>query len=423
MAAAADSTPPIIMLAVGEASGDLHGALLCRALRAAAGDCRLVGMGGPRMRAQGMDVTIDLTGAAAVGGTEAVGRVPGLIRAYGTLRAMLRGAARPSVLVLVDFPEFNLRLAAAARRAGVPVVYFIPPQIWAWRPWRIRALRRLTSLVLAVFPFEHALYRRAGVRVEFVGHPVIDALASAPTREQARRQLGIDEASLVIGLLPGSRREEVERLLPAMREAAAHVAATRPTARFVLALAPTIERAAVDRLLDGPAPRIDVVVDRTHAVMRAADLLLIASGTATLEAALLGTPMVVCYRLSRASEAMARLLIRVPWMSLANITLGRAVVPELYRDTSGRTLATAALRLFDTPGALQAQRDAFAELSGQLGSPGVGDRAARLILNIAKDHAQQGAIHPAPRGAWRANHILASAHASNPRDSLPRHRA
>jgi lipid-A-disaccharide synthase len=396
MAAAAESTSPIIMLAVGEASGDLHGALLCRALRAAAPECRLVGMGGPRMRAQGMDVTIDLTGAAAVGGTEAVGRVPALVRAYRTLRARLGVAPRPSVLVLVDFPEFNLRLAAAARRAGVPVVYFIPPQIWAWRPWRIRALRRLTSLVLAVFPFEHALYRRAGVRVEFVGHPVIDGLASAPAREQARRQLGLDEAALVIGVLPGSRREEVERLLPAMRAAAAHVAAAYPAARFVLALAPTIERAAVDRLLAGSGPHIDVVADRTHAVMRAADLLLIASGTATLEAALLGTPMVVCYRLSWASEAMARLLIRVPWVSLANITLGRAVVPELYRDTSGRTLAAAALRLLDTPGALQAQRDAFAELTGQLGSPGVGDRAARLILELASDRAKHGTIDAAP---------------------------
>jgi lipid-A-disaccharide synthase len=308
----------------------------------------------------------------------------------------------PSVLVLVDFPEFNLRLAAAARRAGVPVVYFIPPQIWAWRPWRIRIVRRLTSLVLAVFPFEHALYRRAGVRVEFVGHPVLDALASAPTREQARRQLGLDPAATVIGLLPGSRREEVERLLPAMREAAVRVADAHPGARFVLALAPTIEGAAVDRLLEEARVRIDVVADRTHAVVRAADLLLIASGTATLEAALLGTPMVVCYRLSWLSESIARVLIRVPWVSLANITLGRAVVPELYRDTSGETLAATALRLLDTPGALQAQRDAFAELSGQLGEPGVGDRAARLVLDIAKNHPKRTTLERAESHALAA---------------------
>src|SRR5688572_12057335 len=401
MAAATDGTPPVVMLAVGEASGDVHGATLCRALRAAAPGCRLVGMGGPRMRAEGMDVTIDVTGAAAVGGTEAVGRVPALVRAYRTLRAMLSAPVPPSVLVLVDFPEFNLRLAAAARRAGVPVVYFIPPQIWAWRPWRIRTLRRLTSLVLAVFPFEHALYRRAGVRVEFVGHPVLDALVDAPTREKARGELGLEGASPVIGLLPGSRREEVQRLLPAMREAASRIAAVHPGARFVLALAPTIERAAVERLLAGPGAHVEVVAGRTHTAVRACDLLLIASGTATLEAALLGTPMVVCYRLSWLSESIARLLIRVPWMSLANITLGRAVVPELYRDTSGPTLAAAALRLLDTPGALQAQRDAFAELHGQLGEPGVGDRAARLILRAAAPapdaaaHARRDPVHHA----------------------------
>ena len=395
----------VIMIAVGEASGDLHGATLCRALRAAAPECRLVGMGGPRMRAEGMDVAIDLTGAAAVGGTEAEGRVPARVRAYRTMRAMLAAPVPPGVLVLVDFPEFNLRLAAAARRAGVPVVYFIPPQIWAWRPWRIRAIRRLTSLVLAVFPFEHALYRAAGVRVEFVGHPVLDALPEAPTREQARGALGLDGTGPVIGVLPGSRREEVERLLPAMCEAAARVAAAHPDARFVLALAPTIKRATVDRLVAGARARIEVVAGRTHAVVRAADLLLIASGTATLEAALLGTPMVVCYRLSWLSDTIARLLIRVPWMSLANITLGRSVVPELYRDTSGESLATAALRLLDTPGALQAQRDAFAELSGQLGAPGVGDRAARLILSVAVGHAKRTTGHRAtvdavPTGAW-----------------------
>jgi lipid-A-disaccharide synthase len=201
----------------------------------------------------------------------------------------------------------------------------------------------------------------------------------------------------VLGLLPGSRREEVQRLLPAMCEAAARVAVAHPGARFVLALAPTIERAAVERLVQGARVRIDVVADRTHAVVRAADLLLIASGTATLEAALLGTPMVVCYRLSWLSESLARLLIRVPWVSLANITLGRAVVPELYRQTSGDTLAAAALRLLDTPGALQAQRDAFAELGGQLGEPGVGDRAARLILNVAAGPAKPTKLVAASR--------------------------
>jgi lipid-A-disaccharide synthase len=369
------------MLVAGEASGDLHGATLARALRAAAPEARLYGMGGRRMAAEGVDLLVDVTGAAAVGGTEAVAGVPGLYRAYRRLRGEVTGAQRPDALVIIDFPEFNLRLARAAHRAGVAVAYFIPPQVWAWRPWRVRLIRRVVSLVLAVFPFETTLYRRAGVPVTFVGHPVIDALAEAPTRHAARAALGLEQTAPVIGLLPGSRRHEVAGVLPAMREAAAMIAATHPGARFVVAQAPT---AAIDARAAAGAPPLEIVAGRTYAVMRAADLLLVTSGTATLEAALLGTPMVVCYRLSLLSELLLKPLVRVPWISLANIVLGRAVVPELYnRALTGAALGREALRLLDSPGALAAQREAFRELAGQLGTPGVGTRAARHVLELA----------------------------------------
>lgn len=368
------------MLVAGEASGDLHGASLCRALRALDPRCRLFGMGGARMAAAGMDLLVDVTAAAVVGGSEAIGQVPRLYRAYRGLRAALRGADRPAVLVLIDFPEFNLRLARAAQREGVPVVYFIPPQVWAWRGSRVKTIRRFVSLVLAVFPFEAALYRRAGVPVEFVGHPLLDQLQTAPTREAARRALAIDDRTPVVGLLPGSRHQEVVRVLPVMRDAATRVLAAAPGTRFVLGLAPTIERRLAAHHLDG-GPGVEIVSGQTHAVIRAADLLLVTSGTVTLEAALLGTPMIVCYRLSFVSELLARLLIRVPWVSLANLTLGRAVVPELYRHTTTATrLAREALHLLTDAGARQTQRAAFGELAGQLGEPGVGARAARLVL-------------------------------------------
>src|SRR5947209_15073741 len=340
---------PSIMLAAGEASGDLHGAALCHALRAEAPGCRLFGMGGPRMAAAGMDLLVDVTAVAAAGGTEAVSLVPLLYRAYRRLRAVLDGARRPGVLVVIDFPEFNLRLARAARRAGVAVAYFVPPQVWAWRPWRVRLIRRVVSLVLAVFPFETALYRRAGVPVAFVGHPVLDALAGAPSRAAARKELGVDGDAPVVGLVPGSRRHEVAGVLPMMREAAALVVAAHPDARFLVAQAPTVD--AEDLRVAG-APPFRVVTGRTYAVMRAADLLLVTSGTATLEAALLGTPMVVCYRLSRLSELLFKPLVRVPWISLANIALGRAVVLELYqRALSGYARGFASLCLADLTGA------------------------------------------------------------------------
>jgi lipid-A-disaccharide synthase len=371
------------MLVAGEASGDIHGAALCCALRAAVPGVRLFGMGGERMAAAGLDVLADIRETAVVGFSEVVRRLPLLRRTFGRLAAALR-SEQPHVVVLIDYPGFNLRLARVAHAAGVPVVYFIPPQVWAWRPGRLEAIRRRVSLVLAVFPFERALYGMAGVPVEFVGHPVLDALPAAPTRATARRQLGLDETHLVIGLLPGSRAQEIERLLPLMRDAANRIVRVRADARFVLGLAPSVPRAAIDRHLLG-GPKVDVVEDRTYAVMRASDLLLVASGTATLEAGLLGTPMVVCYRLSAVSERIAAVLARVPWASLTNIVLGRQVVPELCRrrGATGERLAQEALHLLDTPGALDAQRQAFRELAAELGAPGVGARAARLVLAVA----------------------------------------
>src|SRR5439155_122810 len=263
-----------IMLVAGEASGDLHGATLARALRAAAPGARLYGMGGRRMAAEGVELLVDVTAAATMGGTEAVGGVPGLYRAYRRLRAVVTGPDRPDPLVVIDFPEFNLPLARAARRAGV-----------------------------------------AGV-------------------------------------------------LPMMRAAAGRIVGAHPDARFLVARAPTVDAA---ELGDEGGPPLRIVGGRTYTVMRAADLLLVTSGTATLEAALLGTPMVVCYRLSRLSELLFKPLVRVPWISLANIALGRAVVPELYqRALTGEALGRAALHLLDSPAALAGQREAFGELAGQL---------------------------------------------------------
>jgi lipid-A-disaccharide synthase len=386
-----------IMIVAGEASGDLHGATLCRALRTLAPARRLVGMGGARMAGAGLERLADVTGAAAVGGTEALVPLPTLIAAWRRLRAALQGPRPPAALVVIDFPEFNLRLARVARRAGIPVAYFIPPQVWAWRPWRVRVVARRASLVLAVFPFEPALYRRAGARVEFVGHPVLDALVGAPERGEARRRLGLAPDARVVGLLPGSRAQEIHGTLSVLHAAAARIAAARPEVQFVLAAVDrTDQRLDPAALLRGAGPPVQLVTGDTYAVMRAADLLLVNSGTATLEAALLGTPMVVCYRLSRLTEAWARLLVRVPWISLANITLGRPVVPELYqRAFTPARVAAEALHLLQSPAALAAQRDAFAELAGTLGEPGVGERVARHVLALAdRQGSAAGAAHP-----------------------------
>jgi lipid-A-disaccharide synthase len=382
------SPEPSILLSAGEASGDWHGATLCRALREIHPGVRLIGMGGPRMAAAGMELVADVSGHAVVGTSEALGRIPRLYRAYRLLKARLI-EERPRALVVIDFPEFNLRLARIARRAGVPVVYFIPPQLWAWRRGRIRQMARRVSRVLAVLPFEEKLYRDAGVPVDFVGHPVLDVLPLDLDRAEARRRLGVDPVEPLIGLLPGSRREEVERLLPPMLVAAKRLFAAGVARRFALGLAPTVDVAAVGRLvksaIDEGGPRVDIFERRTYEVMAAADVVLISSGTATLEAALLGAPMVVCYRVSRVTEAVVRLLVKVRWCSLPNLIANRGVVPEVLQDElTGQRLAGEALRLIEDPAAASAQRAAFEQVRAQLGAPGVGRRAAQAVIETAR---------------------------------------
>ncbi len=379
--------PAPIMLSAGEASGDLHGGMLCRALRELSPGLRLTGMGGRHMAAAGMEIVVDPTGQATVGTSEVVGRVPALYRGYREMGRRLL-SDRPRALVLIDFPEFNLRLARRAHRAGVPVVYFIPPQLWAWRAGRVRQIARRVKRVLAVFPFEPPLYERAHVPVTFVGHPLLDVLPLELTRDEARRRLGADPGHSLIALLPGSRPGEVTHLLPPMLEAARRLAAADGRRRFVLGLAPTVAREQVAAILaagDAANPPIDVVSGRTWEVMAAADALLIASGTATLEAALLGAPMVICYRVSRLTELIARALVRVRWIGLPNLVAGRAVAPELIQGAvTGARLAEEAARLLDDPVAATAQRAAFKELRARLGEPGVGRRAARAVLETAR---------------------------------------
>jgi lipid-A-disaccharide synthase len=376
----------LIMLSAGEASGDLHGATMCRALRALDPGVRLIGMGGPRMAAAGVEILVDPTAHAAMGTSEALGRVPGLYRAYKLLVRRLR-EARPMAMVLIDFPEFNLRLAKQARRAGIPVLYFIPPQLWAWRRGRIRQMARRMTRVLAVFPFEESLYEEAGVPVEFVGHPLLDVVPRDLDRAKARERLGVGERQTLVGLLPGSRRQEVDRLLPPMLDAAARLARADGRRCFVLGLAASVDRGLVTahlrRASEAGGPPVAVVEGLTHEVMAASDALLIASGTATLEAALLGAPMVVCYRVSRLTEVVARLLNRSPWISLPNIVAGSGAVPEILQDkVTGARLSFEAERLLVEPVAATAQRAAFKEVRSRLGQPGVGERVARAVLKV-----------------------------------------
>jgi lipid-A-disaccharide synthase len=340
---------------------------------------RLAGMGGARMAAAGVRLVQRAERVTVVGGTEALGRLPALWSAFKALQSQLK-YRRPRVLVLIDFPEFNMRLARVARRLGVPVVYFVAPQLWAWRPRRIQAMARDVSRVLAIFPFEVGLYQEAGVPVEFVGHPVLDVLPEFD-RDAARQGLAADGETLV-GLLPGSRDAEVRRHLPVLLGAAQRIRARRPGTRFALPVAGTIPPGGIAEAVRASGLSVEVLPGEAYRVMAAADLLLVASGTATLEAACYGAPMVVLYRLSALSHAIARRLVRgVSHISLPNIIAGREIVRELIQDeATPAAVAAAGLDLLENEVTRATQRAALLEVRSRLGEAGAGERAARAVL-------------------------------------------
>ncbi len=375
---------PAILLVAGEASGDLHGAALAQAMRAANPGVRLIGMGGPGMAAAGVDVIVSYQDVAVVGLTEVIAHGASILRAFRRLTEAL-DRERPALVVLIDFPDFNIPLGRRARRRGIPVVYFISPQVWAWRRGRVRALRRIVRKMLVIFPFEEPLYRRAGVDVTFVGHPLLDRLEGMPPREEARRALVLGPAERVVALLPGSRRSEVRRHLPLLLRAAAHLAATCGPLTILVAVADGVPLSLVEGLVAGAPLPARPVQGHTYEVLRAADVSLVVSGTATLEAALLGAPMVITYRMSSLSFALAALLVRVPYIGMANLVAGRGIVPELiqWQATPAR-LAAAARALLEDPRAREAMQAGFGEVRARLGEPGAPARAAREILAVLR---------------------------------------
>jgi len=377
-----DSAPVRIVVVAGEASGDLHGAGLVEALRRHAPGLAFSGMGGVRMRTAGVRLLADAGETAVVGVSELWEKRRALRAALRSLRRHLAEAG-PALLICIDFPDFNLLLARTARRLGIPVCYFISPQVWAWRRGRVRTIRRLVRKMLVLFPFEETLYRAAGVDVAFVGHPLLDALATVPPRERCREQFGIAEGMNILGLLPGSRAAEIRRHLPLLLEAAGRVRAEESGVAVLVGLSDTADRPAVEAAVAGAGVPARVIQGRTHEVMRAADFLMAVSGTVTLEAAVLETPMLITYRLGRLSYWLARLLVRVPFVGLPNLVADRGIVPELLQhDATPQRLAATALEILRSPARQGTMRAALADVRRRLGEPGALDRAAREIVGL-----------------------------------------
>ena len=372
--------PPIpLLLSAGEASGDMYAARLATALRERI-DVQIFGMGGPQMRAAGVEIVMDYSEVAVVGITEILKHLPSLLQAMNRLvvEAVRR---KPALAILTDFPGFHLRLARKLRPNGVQNVYYVCPQFWAWRPWRVNLIRRRFAKALCIFPFEKDFFSRAGVPTEFIGHPLVGAVVPTKDRKQFCEQNGLTPSRTVVTVLPGSRSSELLHHLPVLQEACARINAKVP-AQFVVAAAHPQD---VDMLKTGwpPGLSLRVVEGETYNALAAADAAIVSSGTATVEAALLNVPVVVVYRVSPLTATLAKPLVRTPYFAMVNLIAEKRVVPELVQDDfTPQAVADETLRLLQDPNARNNQRAALAEVRRRLGPPGAVERAADQIVSL-----------------------------------------
>ena len=371
-----NTTGPI-WISAGEASGDIHAASLLAALRQVEPGLEAIGMGGPALTAAGCDVRFPMRLISLVGLTEVLSGLPRILKLLGEVKRALT-QAKPRAIVLIDCPDFHFRVARMAKKLGIPVYYYVSPQVWAWRSGRVEFLRRFTRKVLCILPFEKDFYAAHGMAVDYVGHPLMDQMPLAELD-------ALTPDPNVLGLLPGSRRKEISALLPEFAAAAMTLRRELPGLKLALARAPGVDPEFLRSFLPPELPLTIYEPEDRYRMMRTSRALLAASGTVTLEAALIGTPTVVAYRLSALSFAIGKAVVQVKYASLANLIMGREVFPELLQDKSAAPYLAARLRpwLINTTEGAAALALARADLAGlraKVGGPGAASRAAQLIL-------------------------------------------
>ncbi len=383
-----------VMVSCGEPSGDVYAAALAHALREREADVDLFGFGGDRFRAAGGRLIGDFSGFSVTGLTEALRVVP---RSLAMLRRLTDAARahRPDVFVAIDFPDFNFRLMAQIHRLGIPVVYYVSPQLWAWRQGRMATMKRHVDRVLVIFPFEEQIYRDAGVAAEFVGHPLVDSTRVTEPRAAFLAGLGLDPSAPTVALLPGSRRNELHRIVPTMAESLPLIRREVPRVQFVVACAPNLPDGLFAPLgaamaAGGAVARAPVLVHGgTDDVIAAADTVITASGTATVQCALHERPMVVVYRLSSLSYRLGKPFVKVDTYAMPNLVAGSRVVPELIQDDFTAPAVARETVSFLTDGERYARtRDALRTVRSRLGAPGASGRAAAAVLDVARRHAK-----------------------------------
>ena len=377
--------PPIpLLLSAGEASGDMYAARLATALRQRL-DVDIFGMGGPQMRAAGVDIVMDYDEVSVVGITEIMKHLPSLLKA---MEKMVSEAERrqPALAILTDFPGFHLRLARKLKPRGIRNVYYVCPQFWAWRPWRVNLIRRRFEKALCIFPFEKQFFGNAGIPTEWIGHPLVGNVVPTKIRKQLCEENNLAPGTALVTVLPGSRAGELQHHLPVLQRACARIHARMP-AQFIVAAAHSRD---MEILKSGwtPGVKVRVLEGETYNALAAADAAIVSSGTATVEAALLDAPMVVVYRVSPLTATLAKPLVRAPHFAMVNLIAEKRVVPELVQDDFTPEKVTAeTLRFLQDPNARAAVRAGLADVRKRLGPPGAVDRAADSIARLLQRSA------------------------------------
>ncbi|WP_026841534.1 lipid-A-disaccharide synthase [Citrifermentans bremense] len=374
--------PKSVMIVAGEASGEMYGASIATEIRALAPETRFFGMGGGNMRKAGVETLVDADTMAVMGLVEVVAHLPVIVNGFNTLKNKLRSDL-PDLLILIDYPDFNLRLAKVAKKAGVKVLYFISPQVWAWRSGRVKGIGRVVDMMAVLFPFEVPFYQSAGVPVTFVGHPLLDLVRPTMKRDEALSSLGLDPQRRCVGLFPGSRKSEIGKLLGIILEAAGILKERMPELQFVLPLASSLRREDLAPYLSGSKVEVKVVSGRNHDVMTACDAAVCASGTVVMEMALVGTPHVIIYKMSTFTYEVGKRVINVPHIGISNIVAEKRMVRELVQhEAEPVAIADEVDALLNDAAYATEMREGFAAMRVKLGSGGALGRVARLAMEM-----------------------------------------
>jgi lipid-A-disaccharide synthase len=375
-----------ILIVAGEASADLHGSNLVRAIQKLDSNITFYGIGGKKMEDAGVRILVSSSEMAVVGLTEVLSRLRVITRAYLKLRTILKHD-HPDLLILIDYPDFNIALAKGAKRFNVPVLYYISPQVWAWRQGRVKKLVDRVDRMAVILPFEEGFYRQKGLDVEYVGHPLLDAMPQDLSKENALRELGFKATFPILGLLPGSRKEEIKNLLPAMVKGVEIMSSRYPHIRCILPLAPTISREAVAPITEPSPVEIKILEGDIYKALKACDIALVTSGTATLEIAMAAVPMVIVYRVSPISYWIGRMVIKVPHIGLVNLVAGEEIVPEIIQnEVSPERLAREALSILEDGQKRENMIRKMEALRERMGKGRPSERTARIALEMLARH-------------------------------------